>query len=599
MDVPRSITATNLASLASIGLSGVVAPHPLKYLSTTQFIEHVTSSFNEETPEISTLDHYLYHGGLLLLFKGVLGPTSLNNEYLLSILSLPSIQKAIIDSPKFQDYKRALGLKIVIAILTQDKTSLAKKLAFKAAMHYMNQTPLRLLIQDFDETTPPTIILDRIKESAAMLSRNKLSSATILTQETAHELGQILEGRLNTNELADLANELGHFINDFSLTGEEEISLFSSQILSSMIGKSSLYSLNPCLAICSNLSKHATISEAVIRIAGCVFSLSSSNPLLSIIVTEIAASILARPISRHLNDSGEVTSYCKNQIKSVERNVASDLKETYGLREKQIRCLRRFFLDTSISALTLASGYSLHPALHSLTNLHIIQTVLPRSRSETPDFFDAMFVQGASAITLTALNALIFTGPLGKCFLNTIAININNPFLMREILKNPQINALTRAARRQIPGLSPFDDFSYIEPLVDAGATTVSRYSPTLGRVMPIAIRSLKGTAVLRQITDHLGGVDATIGHCRIASSHALNAYGNYVLLTTASMVLSPEVGVAAAGAGVGRNYSKCSVFLGISLGSATFYLTQSPAITSVVITAVHALSERFFGMRA
>ncbi len=594
MNIPSGVLAYNLASTLSVASTTLVSSHPLKYISTTEFVDAITTRFGGEPIEISTLDHYLYHGGLLLLFKGLLGPTSFNNEYLLSLLSLPAIQKSVIDLPQFQAYKRALGLKLILALLRQNRKSLARKIVFKAAMSYINQTPLKHFFHDINSETPPSVILERIKESFTDLSRAKLSSARIIIEESGAELTEIFAGHLNYKELKELAAELDHFIHNFSPASDDEVSLFSSQILSKGIGKSALYSLNPSVAITYALSKHATTTEVVMRVAGCLFSISSGHGLLAIAITETAVSILSNPISKALGDSGEKVSLCRRSIAELDRQITTDLRQTYGLRQKEIIFYKQVLLEIQASAFTFIAGYSLHPAIHSLTNLQIIQTIVPKPKKI--DFFDAMLLQGATSITLTALNALPFPSSGNKFFLNLVAITVNNPFVMEKILKRPEIQTLTRMVRTQIPGLSISDTFSRANPLIETGTRLAVIYSPRFGRFLPVAIQTAKAAAILKKITDPIGGVDATIAHCASIANSTLNFYGNYVLFSLTASVFSPEIGVVAVGAGAGRNYSKISAALGIGIGSATFYLTQSPSITTLVVTAVHQLSERFFG---
>ncbi len=592
--------ASALIPLSVFSAAPYVQATPFKYMYSSYVMEQGASYFGADSLSVSELDNHLYHGALLLLFKGIFGTTCLNNEYLLAVLSSPSIRKLIIDSDYFQDCKKVFALKMLWMLAKQSGTSAMKKIAFQWLKSHLDETPLKYLIKEINESTPTERILLIFKDSLDKLYKLKKAEATLLADDITSQFGELSQGVVNIEKLHSVTSDAHKFLHNFSLDSSESISLFSTRALSHAVGQTALYTTGSPLAICANISAHPTITELSFRIAGCVYALFYPG-LVPVLATEALVKFVAKPLAKKLEDYGTELSLVKRNIRNIHEGICEDVRISHGGTHREISEGETLLFETITASLLLLIGSSLHPAVYSFTSVHMIQNLESATTVVTPskkvDFIGTTTIQAPIALTLTLLHATACAEPAGRAFLNLAAISLTHPFIINKLLKTEVVQIASQFVRDQIPGMKEADELApagaIIETLAPMGAskTKLATYALT-------ALRTWESARVIKRITDHLGGIETITERSRQATTSTLTVYGNYATFTAATGVFGPEIGVIALGAGIGKGLSKTTIGISIALGALVYTYTQSPALTSISVTTVHAISETTFATR-
>jgi hypothetical protein len=596
----RSLALT----FAPVGIAATssFAPESLfKYMYTSSVMEQTASYLGGDPLTIGEIDNYIYHSSLLILFKFILRTTPLNNEYFLACLSHPALRKQVVDSDLFQECKKICALKILLMLAKQKGASSAKKIVFLWLKSYLNETPLKHLIKEIDEDTPFEKILFLFENSLEKMYRLKKTEATLLIDDLTSEFQDLQRGEIDLTKLITTADDAYTFIQNFSTDSPQSISLFSTKAIAYAVGQLALYSGASPLAICANLSTTPTITELSFRISGALAACFYPG-LATTLATEALVKFLAPRIAKELKDTGKEIESRKRALRDVHDGFVEETRLTRGetLREIQ-RCETLFFEVLAASALALI-GKSLHPAVQTLTSVHLIQNLESNTSIVTPskkiDLISAMTIQAPVALGLTLLHETVFQGPGSRAFLNIAALAITHPFVMNKLIETEAIKEASLFVREQIPGLKESDRLAPVEAAIDIAAPLITSKIP-LAHHAPTAIRAYKATRVIKRISDHLGGVEAITTRSRQAATSTLALYGNYATFTMTSSALGPEIGVAVLGAGVGKGLSKTTMAASVVAGGIVYTYTQSPAITCLVVTALQAVSQTPFAARA
>lgn len=587
-------------SLIPLGMTATTSYVPeslFKYLYTSSVMEQTASYLGGEPLAVSEIDNYLYHGSLLILFKLIFGETPLNNKYPLTALSTPSIRKVIVDSNFFQECKKVCALKILWILAKETGPSAAKKISFLWIKSYLDQTPLKYLIKEITEDTPPDRILFLLENSLEKLYRLKKTEATLLVDDLTSEFEELRRGEVDLKKIMDIGGDAFTFMQSLSIDSSESISLFSTRALAYTVGQIALFTRGSPLAICANLSENPTITELAFRTAGAAAACFYPG-LASVLATEALVKCLAGPIAKQLNDDGKELEIAKKVIRNFRDASIEDARLIAGETLREIQAYETIFFETITASALALLGQSLHPLVTTLTSVHLIQNLESNTSLVTPskkvDFISGLTIQIPIALVLTLLHATVFHTPLSRAFLNITALTATAPFIMNKLEETETIKEAASFVRGQIPGFQEADSLVPAEEITDTIAPLVARKVP-LAAHAPSAIRTYKAARVIKSLTDHLGGVE-TIGACsRQAATSTMTLYGNYTTFAMTTGALGPEIGVVVLGTGIGKGLSKTTMAVSVVAGGIVYSYTQSPALTSLVVTALHTISETPF----
>ena len=162
---------------------------------------------------------------------------------------------------------------------------------------------------------------------------------------------------------------------------------------------------------------------------------------------------------------------------------------------------------------------------------------------------------------------------------------MNHPALMGRIIESEVVQMSSDFFRGRAPGIRFTDSYDSLITV----ANTLSSRSPNFSRVI-VALKVIKGVRIAKQITDHLGGLQAIRTGALETVMSAAAFYRNYTVMTVAGAVFGDSIGTLATGITSAR--SVAAKVLGVGVGGATYYLTGSQSLTALSITITSAIAE-------
>ncbi len=575
----RSICVDIGLTAGAAAVSSLVPAGPFKYLYTTELLQSSVSSLTGPQETISEFDNYLYHSVLLLLFKGLLGASPLNSEFILTSLSSPLIQRSIVNSPQFQRAKLSIAIKLLRAIGDQKK-SIGKSIAIRWLKSYLLATPAACLLRNINFGSTPAEMVTVFKHEAIDLYRKKRDESLYLTSEITDQVRALAHGQIDKDGLDDLMMGSFKLMEEFGLEQPKQCALsLSVHGLAYVVGTVSLNTIATPLAIIANSSKYPSLREVTIRAIGTVAAISIKG-IVPLIVTEGIVAFIPRASS----DSGEIEIVPKATriVKNTYDLVRRELRTEYGISQKTINKSERLALQTLIGSAMLVLRPTLSPSIHAFTNLHLINTLVPSRKIEV---IDAMFVQSILAVGLTTIDALGGGSAAVRISVNSVAIILNHPFLMKKMIDNDVIKAGSKYIQDKVPGALVRN--SYNQAL--SVSSILAPCSNLIERGVVI-LKIAKIAHVSKIVIDDLGGVERIRDGFRQAATSSMKFYLNYTVVNLASSVLGfPGSAIAV---GVTTSGSKLSKAISAGTAGAIYYSTGSSVLTSLAVTVVQALGE-------
>ena len=576
----------NRAFLTDMGLTACAATlSPLvpsscfKYVLATQALQMGVSSIYETQHAVSEFDNFLYHGGLFLLFKGLLSGTPLNSEFLLTSLSSPAIQRYIVNSPQFQRAKSAFALNLLRS-LADKKNSMGKIIAFSWVKSYLNSTPMVSLFKDINFNSSPEEILQVFKDSSIDLFRKKRDDVLYLASEAHDQAVNLTNGHVDAQGLEDLVLGSLSLMDDFGLEKiDKSTAVLSMQGLSRVVGYLALNFISSPIVIIANTSRHPTLREVTLRSIGAVAAFSI-NGLAPIVLTEMAVATFGFGPSQPIE--GEIVPRVGRFIKNAYDNIRHDLRTNYGASQKVIKNGEKLFAQALLGSAIFLLKPSLPPSIHAFTNLHLINKLVPAKKIEV---LDAMLVQSITAVVLTGVDFIGGSNPALRMSVNMLAILLNQPYLMTKMIENDVVKSGSGYIKDMIPGACISN--SYKGPLLVAD--TLAPYSEALQRGA-VVLRVARAAHISKKLIDDLGGIQRIQNTARATAASSVKFYTNYTVFGLASSVLGFPGGVVAVGAiSAGSQLSK-AIHMGAA--GAIYYTTGSTIITTLAVTAIQLLNE-------
>lgn len=267
---------------------------------TTYFINSIQSLSGQPQPSLQPIDTVLYHAILYTFLNTVGRFNSLNNDYVMTVLSTPAFVRYAVQQPWFKQIKKDCQAMLVHfsgkSLLEVGKYKVKNYL--KQELEWLQD----LVVAD------KTRLFNHLQSDAKDFIGERAKLTAELSIEGFNATVALCKTAASVNQLSDLATQdnLEHSLNFIENTEEKLSSLLAKPKLSIIKSKkeddSSLLGrcarawmltsyLNPALGPLFSTAATPNVSELAIRVAGAYQAYSTENYLQWIVLTEVAVKV--------------------------------------------------------------------------------------------------------------------------------------------------------------------------------------------------------------------------------------------------------------------------------------------------------------------